>query len=331
MSGRNRVPNLRPKGRDVSAIGKTFKWSLIGLGSTIAGLAIWGFLIGPRLLDEDVETAEIPDLPPEWEGKEIAFISDLQVGMWWDNLGTIRDAIERIVRRRPAIVLIGGDLTETPAKNREQIRQAVEIVSPLPEAGLRTFAVLGNHDYAVVEKSDPKRADVARELAQRLTATHIHVLQNEAVPVRLPGGDGPLYIVGIGSNWANEDDVKAALEQVPPGAARFVVMHNPNSFADCPARECPTAVAGHNHGGQVRIPAAPQWSWLTFVRDDKVHADGWTRNYGAAGDHLYVNRGLGMSEVPIRINCTPELTYFRLTAGRASKPSSSATPENGVK
>jgi predicted MPP superfamily phosphohydrolase len=51
-----------------------------------------------------------------------------------------------------------------------------------------------------------------------------------------------------------------------------------------------------------------------------VHADGWIRDrgFGAPGNTLYVNRGIGFSDVPIRINCPPELTLFTLR--RATPP-----------
>ena len=94
-------------------------------------------------------------------------------------------------------------------------------------------------------------------------------------------------------------------------------MHHPDSFAEIPAGAAPLAVAGHTHGGQVRIPLMPQWSWLTFVKEDEVHADGWIDGYGAEGNRLYVNRGIGFSVVPLRINCPPELTRFVLEHGRA--------------
>ena len=64
--------------------------------------------------------------------------------------------------------------------------------------------------------------------------------------------------------------------------------------------------------GQVRLPFTPDWSWLTFAREDTIHADGWIDEYGEPGNQLYVNRGIGMSELPIRFNCIPELTFFTL-------------------
>ena len=38
----------------------------------------------------------------------------------------------------------------------------------------------------------------------------------------------------------------------------------------------------------------------------------WAIHDGAAGNRLYVNRGIGFSYVPVRIDCPPELTLFTL-------------------
>ena len=53
-------------------------------------------------------------------------------------------------------------------------------------------------------------------------------------------------------------------------------------------------------------------SWLRFTQKDKVYADGWAKGYGETGNQLYVNPGIGMSIVPIRLFCPPELTFFTL-------------------
>ena len=89
-------------------------------------------------------------------------------------------------------------------------------------------------------------------------------------------------------------------------------MHNPDSFEPLPSGTAPLAMAGHTHGGQVRLPFLPEWSWMTFAKEDEVHADGWIDGYGQPGNRLYVNRGIGFSIIPIRINCPPEITLFTL-------------------
>gem|GEM_PF-4810187 len=51
----------------------------------------WGAGIEPRLVDYKEEVAVIPNLPPAWEGKRIALIADLHVGMW---LGLRRQRVD---------------------------------------------------------------------------------------------------------------------------------------------------------------------------------------------------------------------------------------------
>lgn len=89
-------------------------------------------------------------------------------------------------------------------------------------------------------------------------------------------------------------------------------MHNPDTFDALPPGAAPLAVAGHTHGGQVRVPFFPEWSYLALVQGGEVHVDGWIDGFGEPGNRLYVNRGIGMSLVPLRVNAPPELTIFTL-------------------
>jgi uncharacterized protein len=296
---------------------KKIKYILLGLLGFIGAILIWG-LIEPYILDREAQIAEIPNLPTAWEGQKIAVISDWQVGMWLDNTLTVSWAVDRIIKERPAIALILGDFIYHPGSDPSQeIDKAIDLVRPLPAEGIPTYAVLGNHDYGMSSKNSSLDVAQATKLAQSLESVGVQVLQNEAVPITLPSDrDSPLYLVGVGSRWANEDRPKVALAQVPEIAPRFVMMHHPESFATFPANTAPVAVAGHTHGGQIRLPFTPQWSWLTFVREDEVHADGWIAQYGQPGNHLYVNRGIGFSILPIRINCAPEITFSTLQTSR---------------
>ena len=90
------------------------------------------------------------------------------------------------------------------------------------------------------------------------------------------------------------------------------MMHNRASFAAFPPQTAPLAVAGHTHGGQIRLPFTPQWSWISLVKGEEVYGDGLIKNYGEPGNKLYVNRGMGFSDIPMRINCPPEVTLFTL-------------------
>ncbi len=291
---------------------KKLKYAATGLAGAIALLAIWGF-IEPRFLDTEEEVAKIPNLAASWEGKQIGQLSDFQIGMWAGNPGTARRSVEQMIEASPAAVLISGDFIYHAEPNpEEEIEIAVSIVRPLVEAGIPTYAVLGNHDYGMSSKKANPGEQLASSLETELEAAGVVVLENESVAMQLPESGEPLYLVAVDSLWSNDDNVDAALSDVPEGSPRVALMHNPDSFELFPPNTAPLAVSGHTHGGQIRLPNSPQWSWLRFTQKDKVYADGWAKGYGKEGNNLYVNVGIGMSIIPIRVFCPPEMTLFTL-------------------
>lgn len=296
---------------------KLVKNILLSLVSIISLLLIWG-LLEPYTIDTEEEVAAIPNLPAAWKGQKVALIADWQIGMWLSNTNTIKRIVEQLIQQRPAVVLIAGDFIYHAGENPSpEISKAVELVNPLVKAGIPTYAVLGNHDYGMDSKQAPPDTQLATQVYQALEKAGVQILQNETVALASPKSGNQnqnlLYLVGIGSHWANNDKPAIALAQIPENAPRLVLMHNPNSFEKLPTNTASVAMAGHTHGGQVRLPFTPDWSWLTFVKEDRVHVDGWIDpSYGQPGNRLYVNRGIGFSIVPIRINCPPEVTLFTL-------------------
>lgn len=278
------------------------------LGGLLVAALVWGVAIEPRLIDRQELDVDLPRLPRSWDGAEVAFLSDFQVGLVLDNAGTIRRMVAQVVDERPDLVLLGGDFVYSDSPEiAVQVAEVVELFRPLTEAGLTTYAVLGNHD---VEQ------DAGGLLQRELAATGIRVLSNEAVALPAPGGaaEPPLHLVGIAPHRPGRDRPAEAVGAVPEEAARLVLMHNPDSFPALPEGTAPLALAGHTHGGQVRVPFTPEWSYLALTQGGEVTADGWIDGYGEPGNQLYVNRGVGMSVVPIRLFCPPELTVFTLHA-----------------
>lgn len=307
------------------------KYLLLGVVGFLLALLVWA-VIEPYYLDKDIVVAEIPSLPPSWQGKQIAVVADFQIGMWMANTRTAEQAIAQIVADRPAAAFIAGDFVYKPGANlTPELNQVTELVRPLIAAQIPTYAVLGNHDYGAKKLTEAGTAGEQRanQIQQKLAAIGIPVLQNEAIV--LPNQDQTsekekLYLVGIGAYLPKQSQPLNAIAQVPDNAARFVLMHNPASFAELPSGTAPIAVAGHTHGGQIRIPFLPDWSWMTLVEDkpswswlsqikgEIMRVSGWIPGYGNANNHLYINRGIGFSHLPIRFNCRPELTVFTLQA-----------------
>lgn len=275
----------------------------------LAALVVYGTAIEPRLrLDERHYRAEIPGLPAEAAGTTVTVFSDLQLGMWLANTGMVERIVERTVELEPDAVLIAGDFVygrspDVPA----QVDQAIELLEPLFHAQLPIYAVMGNHDHAV---------GAVDELSDALEPHGVTVLQNRAVPMRAPeAGQPELYVVGIGAHRPGLSRPDAAFEDVPDGAPRIVMMHNPASFPEIGADRAPLSVAGHTHCGQIALPATPAWSWLELREGERVVVDGFAPpEYGAAGNRLFVTCGIGFSLVPMRVAAPPQLVIFELAA-----------------
>ena len=289
------------------------------IGLVLVGLLVYGVAIEPRLLlDDEAFEAELPGLRPGWDGKTVALVADFQVGMWLGNVGMAREAVDDAISDRVSLALIAGDFVYEPDSAR--VREAVAVVRPLVEAGIPTVAVLGNHDYSLMKESSQVVHQYADYLTAELEAAGVRVLQNEAVPV-VAGGD-TLWVVGVGSSWAGLADVNAALAAVPDGAPRVWLMHNSEAFRDIPSEQAHLALAAHTHGGQVRVLPGDHTSWLDIVRQGEVAADGWAADsIGAPPNRIYINRGIGFSTVPVRINCRPELTEITLRVPTGRVPS----------
>jgi predicted MPP superfamily phosphohydrolase len=310
---------------------RRIKYFLLGVAGFLLVLLIWG-VIEPYYLDRTAVVAEIPLLSQSWQGKKIAVVSDFQIGMWMANTRTVAQSIDRIVAERPAAALIAGDFVYKPGDNlTPELVGVSQLLRPLVVAQIPTYAVLGNHDYGAKAVTEASASDIQRadRIQQALEAIGIQVLKNEAIVLpntERTAENDRLYLVGIGAYLPKQSQPQQAIDRVPSSAARFVLMHNPASFADLPPGTAPIAVAGHTHGGQIRIPFLPEWSWTTFVEDrsswswlsqirgDIVRVSGWIPGYGNADNRLYINRGIGFSNLPIRFNCRPELTVFTLQA-----------------
>ena len=296
---------------------------LMSIGAMLALLALalltWG-LLEPYRIDRQEHEAMVPGLPERWSGLRVALIADLHTGAFLANTGTARRIVRRIVAERPALVLVAGDFVHG---RKGAAERAAEILRPLTRASIPTYAVLGNHDYAMPTRNDEAREDVAAAVRSALAGIGVRVLAHEAVELEPPGGERadpgetPLYLVGVGAHLPRRSDPGTALASVPEGAPRIVMMHHPASFEGFVAGTAPFAVAGHTHGGQIRLPFAPVWRYLTYVKDTRVYVAGWIASeqiegYGRPGNRLYVNRGIGFSVAPLRVACPPELTVFTL-------------------
>lgn len=273
----------------------------------LLAVLLQGVLEPYRLVTDEID-GPVPGLPESWRGAKVVVLADFQVGLFLDNRKTVRRAVARAVAARPAFVLLAGDFVHDTVRG---VQPVAALLRPLTAAGIPTYAVLGNHDYAMPTDKHEADRELAGALVRALREVGVCVLGNESAPLTNEHGE-TLYLVGLASSLPPGDDPEQAFAAVPDGAPRIALMHHPDSYAKIPPHAAPLAFAGHTHGGQVRLPFAAGQSLLTRFRDGRRYDEDWARRHGSPGNRLYVTRGVGCSVLPVRLNCPPELTLVTL-------------------
>ena len=280
----------------------------------LVGLSVYATAVEPRFVVRNDEVAPIPNLGSSWEGAQVAVFADLQVGIRGANTDAARRAVHDITVIRPAFVLIAGDFVyNADSSVDDQMKRVVGILEPILRDSIPVYAVLGNHDYSLMNEHSDEDNRVAHRVSTALTAAGVHMMDNAVAPLTRGGSQrDTLYLVGVGEKWAKNDRAESAVEKVPRGAPRLVFMHDPDSFVKVPAGEAPVAIAAHTHALQIGIPYLSDYLWRHYFSDEGSGVEGWQKNFGHDGNRVYINRGIGFSYVPARLHAVPELTVFTL-------------------
>ncbi len=232
---------------------------------------------------------EVPGLDPAHDGLRVAQLSDLHVGPQ-TSPAVVRSAIEEANRFQPDLVALTGDYL---SHSRDELDAMRELLGGLAAP---TVAVLGNHDVWV----DPEGA------AAVLRLHGYEVLDNSWMTVRLRGVRLP--IVGVGDHLTHHEDVLAATRGLPESApVALVLAHGPRTADRLRDLERPVVcLSGHTHGGQINLPI------VTRLMLAGLHEPYVRGRYDLGQVQLYVNRGIGMSGLRVRLNSPPEVTLATL-------------------
>jgi hypothetical protein len=259
-------------------------WSRLNL--LIAVLARLAGLHLPRLTEIDVPVA---DLPPALAGLRIGHLSDLHVGPLVRS-SDARRAVALLQAAAPDLIVLTGDLLDHRPRDIVPVARALADLS----APLGVFGVLGNHDHRV------GAGLLLAALSEH--SPNIRILINSAHAVSV--GSTTLWIAGLDSAYLFLSDAEAALARVSEGAPCLLLSHEPD-IADRLPRPVSLILAGHAHGGQIRLGGRP----LMLPPLGRRYPDGLRRS--DAGP-VYTSRGVGWTGLPLRIDCPPEVAVLRL-------------------
>lgn len=261
-----------------------------------------GVLCIAKGFDNRIETTEYKisskKLPKEFDGFTIVQISDFHC----DTFAGIGGEIKQL---NPDIIVSTGDLADDKGSYAPAVRLCNELTKIAP-----MYAVTGNHDVW--------RGDYS-QFEKELTALGVKTLHNERVNIErggeyisLSGIDDPFAI----SNDNITENVQNSLAQLPhTDLFDILLFHRANLLDEIKHYGFDLILAGHMHGGQVRLP----WGSGVFAPRSSVLSGKsmlFPKYFGGKYTHkhttMIVNRGLGNPMVIPRLFNRPEITAITL-------------------
>lgn len=243
------------------------------------------------------KTLRLPRLPRQLDGLTIAHLSDLHM------TGQLTRAFYDLVvdetnALRPDLVLITGDILE-----KEQCLPWIEATLGRLQARYGKYFILGNHEYRL--------RDVG-QLRAALSSAGICDLGSQAL--HLAVGDQQVLLAGTERPWFGQTPVLPAED----ASFRILLSHSPDQLWWARQQRFDLLLAGHNHGGQIRLP------YLGALITPSLHG---SRYAGGLYDEppvvLHVSRGVAGIH-PIRLNCPPEIALLKLQSDSVSERSGTA-------
>ncbi len=279
---------------------------LVTVATAMGGLAMVGdgtiFEANrPQLVSIEVFLARLAEA---WDGFRIAQLSDFHYDEYFSVI-PIRKAVDIINGLHPDLVVLTGDFVTFPiGKSRHASARRPKAIEPCAQllaklhANSEILAVLGNHDLG------------ADHVMAVLQSHGISVLRNRSVPLEREGKR--LWLCGVDDVLIGKPDLRLALKGIGPDEPVILLAHEPD-WADYVSRyPVDLQLSGHSHGGQIRLPLIGPPFLPLLARKYP-----WgLRQIGSLA--LYTNAGIGTIDIPMRLNCPPEVTLITLRSARNS-------------
>lgn len=263
------------------------------MASLSVGTVGYSWIGEPNWLEKVYINLPLPNLPASLNGMKLIQFSDVHLGMGKEasDLAKLADII---MAEKPDMICFTGDMVDDdPTPLRAGVNALKQMSAPLGK-----FAVLGNHDYL----------DDVLAVSTMMEQGEFRMLTNENAQIKQ--SDGTLAVIGLDDQLLGKPNVNKATADIPDDACRILLMHEPDYADKIPINfGFHVQLSGHSHGGQIRLP------WFGAVitpRGSRKYIMGWYQAGPQRQLPLYVNRGIGTSQVPIRFLCRPELTIFTL-------------------
>lgn len=266
---------------------------------TVLLLGLWGLFCHQVVQSREFRVEEHEVVLPQWPAAAPAVravvLADPHVARW--EGGKLERVVSTIVALKPDIIFMLGDFPYGVVNAFSLPEHEVyEKLAPLAQAA-PVFYIIGNHDWYF------------RRMQREFRRLGFITCENNTRRYRF-SAEQPLDISGF--TWTFGPKLDKWLPRnsgAADGVPRIALAHYPESFYAHPLPHTDLILCGHTHGGQLcnrqGLPLRP------FGRLTREQARGGFHK-AAGGTPLYISRGLGVSQIPIRLNCPAEITLLLL-------------------
>jgi uncharacterized protein len=234
----------------------------------------------------------VRNLPAPFHGFTLLHLSDLHQKRFGNNQARL---LYLIKQQRYDMVALTGDLLN---RFRPEGKAALELIAGLGPKPL--FFVNGNNEWSAGQPHHDR-------FIGHLGDAGVTILNNRGVPLSRNGSR--IFIAGVDDSSSGREHLDRARADTMAGTPTILLAHSPVVFPAAARAGVELVLAGHTHGGQIRLPGigalwAPDLGFFPRWDHGRFQLDRTT---------LIVNSGLGESILPVRVNIPPEIVLVTLT------------------
>ncbi len=222
------------------------------------------------------------EIPRGFDGMKVVQISDIHYGTTI-NESNLKKMVNKVNQLKPDIIVFTGDLVAKGINPTDKIKAEITVNLSKLDAPIGKYAIASNEDL---------ESDIFSDL---ITNSGFTLLNNEAKLI-YNNDDEPIELVGISS-------INSKIELTDN--YKIALIHKPDDFDNIKNDNYNIVMAGHNHGGIIRLPFVG--GLINIEGAKKYHND----YYEIDNTKLYVSSGLGTSNINFRMFNQPSINLYR--------------------
>lgn len=260
----------------------------------------------PEITEENVESERLPQV---FDGFRMVILADLHNYSFGKGNEVLKKQIDSV---NPDLILVAGDMLVRKAPKKYDT--AFELLKALSRK-YPIYYGLGNHEQSLAGEKE-EYAALYREYVNKLEKEGIIFLDNQSVILRRKNDNLKITGLSIEKDYYGKckipempaDYIENLVGKCERQCYNILIAHNPVYFKNYAAYGSDLILAGHVHGGIIRLPflggmLSPQYRF--FPKYD-------AGRFSEKGSTMLISRGLGLHTLKFRIGNRPELMTITL-------------------